>query len=302
MDENILDELRQPEFTGENRCEACTAVNITLAGILGAVISRRSKPLGAVTVGFSLLLIYLRGYLIPGTPTLTKRYLPSAVLQLFGKSPEPETRSGLTVSEASSSETTNTENTATSLPTQAEEHSPAENSVESSTVSPEEFFLSVGILEECTEKDDLCIEEGFESEWTDEITALTDSGYTAEDVATALGLEGDGHEFTIQKSDQARHLERDHQIIGQWPSEAALIADVAASRLLAAREPSWSEYDPATRGKLLNGLRLFLENCPTTGGEIVLKEETVESCCSSHDVLAAVCEDTNERIFEHQAP
>lgn len=56
------------------------------------------------------------------------------------------------------------------------------------------------------------------------------------------------------------------------------------------------------KGKLLNGLRLFLQTCPTSGGNIALTEETVESCCQSHEVIAAICTDTGERLFEHPVP
>ncbi|MGQ3413708.1 hypothetical protein ACT4ML_15795 [Natrinema sp. LN54] len=170
------------------------------------------------------------------------------------------------------------------------------------TLSPEEYFLSVGVVEECDEKDDLCIETSFESEWVEEMTDLNDGDLSAEDAAAALGLDLENHEFTIREDDQARQLKRDQQIIGQWPSEAALIADVAASRVLESWDTKWSEYEPAEKGELLNGLRLFLDTCPTSDGEIVFSEETVESCCSSHEVIAAVCEDTDERIFEHQMP
>ncbi|ELZ88521.1 hypothetical protein C453_01615 [Haloferax elongans ATCC BAA-1513] len=47
---------------------------------------------------------------------------------------------------------------------------------------------------------------------------------------------------------------------------------------------------------------MFLETCPTTGGDIQLSEEVVESCCSSHRVIAVSCEESGERLFEHSLP
>ncbi|MDG5819242.1 hypothetical protein [Natronococcus sp. A-GB7] len=80
--------VRQPEYTGENRCLPCTVVNVaialTLAGTLGIVTT---VPVGATALGGFLAVIYLRGYLVPGTPELTERYLPASVLRLFGKEP-----------------------------------------------------------------------------------------------------------------------------------------------------------------------------------------------------------------------
>jgi hypothetical protein len=89
MIRELLETVRQPEYTGENRCPPCTVVNVLLAAALGSLVSRRSKPAGAAVTAVSVGLIYLRGYLVPGTPELTKRYLPPSVLRWFGKEPDP---------------------------------------------------------------------------------------------------------------------------------------------------------------------------------------------------------------------
>lgn len=79
---------RDPEHTGANRCWPCTVVNLALAESLVAVtvlgLSWLAPDLGLPVVlsagGAVLLLsvvaIYLRGYLVPGTPALTRRYVP----------------------------------------------------------------------------------------------------------------------------------------------------------------------------------------------------------------------------------
>lgn len=87
MQITVIKTLRQPEYTGENRCKPCTLLNLTIAVILSSVIARKSKLGGALAIGVSIAHIYLRGYLVPGTPTVTKRYLPPAVLRWFGKKP-----------------------------------------------------------------------------------------------------------------------------------------------------------------------------------------------------------------------
>lgn len=67
----------------KNRCGACTLVNLGLALIGTAVCRRYSKTLGAVVGLGSVALIFLRGYLVPSTPELTKRYLPDSILRYF---------------------------------------------------------------------------------------------------------------------------------------------------------------------------------------------------------------------------
>ncbi|MDS0477663.1 hypothetical protein [Natrinema sp. 1APR25-10V2] len=83
--------LEQPEYTGENRCYPCTAVNVALSLALAAGIGAAvSPPVGMLALGVSLALVRFRGYLVPGTPTLTRRYLPERVLERFGKLPTSE--------------------------------------------------------------------------------------------------------------------------------------------------------------------------------------------------------------------
>ena len=78
-----LARFKQPEYTGENRCLPCTVVNTIIALVLSvavvAGVARVANPAaglaaGVVLLGCSLGAIYLRGYLVPGTPELTKQY------------------------------------------------------------------------------------------------------------------------------------------------------------------------------------------------------------------------------------
>jgi hypothetical protein len=49
---------------------------------------------------------------------------------------------------------------------------------------------------------------------------------------------------------------------------------------------------------LLGALRLFIDRCPACGGQPAFGTETVESCCTSHDVAAVSCADCGVRLFE----
>ena len=88
-DESVLDRLRQPEYTGENRCLPCTATNTVIAVVLSVGVGLVFPPAGVAVFAVSLATIWLRGYLVPGTPELTRRYFPDWLLALFGKAPEP---------------------------------------------------------------------------------------------------------------------------------------------------------------------------------------------------------------------
>jgi hypothetical protein len=297
MRDTLIDTFRQPEYTGENRCTPCTLLNLGLAGAVGAAVARRSRLAGAFAVGVSVAAIYLRGYLVPGTPELTKRYLPDPVLELFGKETEPEIHGGLgTVDEsADRPDGSNPSERDVVGPSDGDDVEAADQPLEA-----ERYFLEFDVVEPCAEIDDLCLTEAFESAWNAEIARVDAADLDANDAAAALGFDPDGHDFEIgDYGGDARTLRQDGRLLGKWPSQAALVADVTAARVLESRDDDWGAYEPATKGELLNGLRLFLETCPTGGGDVVIGEETVESCCRSHDVIAVTCAETGERLFEH---
>jgi hypothetical protein len=269
--DGVISRFRQPEYTGENRCLPCTAVNTLLAaGLSGAVAAGglvvTTPVVGAVAgvavLGVSLLSIYLRGYLVPGTPELTKRYFPPWLLRAFGKEPV------------------------------LEHHQPVETDEE---FDPEATLLQVGALEECADSDDLCLTDGFAEHWHEQLETLDTE--TSRDQLLAL-LDVDTGEVEYSEYGRAFMAQLDGQTVGKWESEAAFLADLAAARVFAQHYPGWSELSIEARGQLLNGLRLFLDTCPNCGGVPAFDSETVESCCSTYDVAAVTCDDCEARLFE----
>ncbi|WP_117363419.1 hypothetical protein [Natrarchaeobaculum sulfurireducens] len=310
MKKPVLGALHQPEYTGENRCEACTVVNAIIAAVLGAIVARKSKFIAAITIGVSAVLIYLRGYLVPGTPTLTKRYLSPSLLRLFGKEPEPTTYSGFGPVESEPNESPaapqsrpstqgDTESTDAAVADGDRTKTEDRTNADADPITPEAFFLEHDIIEPCAEVEDLCLTESFRIEWHEEINRIDADALKAEDAAVAVGLTDEEGGFEIVHHGDARVLRRDNRRIGQWPSQAALVADVTAARVLDSWVEEWTSLTIDKKGALLNGLRLFLETCPMTGGDVTMDEETVESCCRSYDVIAVTCAKSGERLFEH---
>ncbi len=309
MQLDVVDDLRQPEHTGENRCEPCTVLNLVIAAVAGSLIARKTRLSGLLAIGISIALIYFRGYLVPGTPTLTKRYLPPEVLRWFGKDPDPDVASGLggdtpVPTDASRSESAVDPASAGDVTTvdEAEASESDDGAVaeaDEAALDLETLFLDREILEPCDDRDDLCLTDVFEADWFDEIDAVEESGLDAAAAVDAFGFDADPSEFDLDDNGEARTLRSSAGVAGQWPSRAALLADVAASHVLESWLPDWDTYDPETKGAVLNGLRMFLETCPS-GGDVRMGEEVVESCCHSHEVVAVTCEETGERLFEQR--
>jgi len=278
MTTSALDAVRQPEYTGENRCMACTAVNaglaVAFAGAVGVGASAAgAKP--AVAAGgaggflaIAAASIWLRGYLVPGTPELTKQYMPEWMLAWFGKAPED----------------------ATGLGGERDAVDPSEVEVD-----PERVLLDAGAIEPCEDVDDLCLAADFADAWQTEMDAIDD--IEVEDALATFGFDDDDYE--LDRHDDAVLLNRGPHRIGQWPSDAALVADVAGARALADRDPDWAAMQPVAKGRVLNGLRVFLETCPD-GSAAEFREDTVESCCSSYDVVTVECAGTGDRLFEQR--
>lgn len=260
--------LRQPEYTGENRCMPCTVVNTLIALVVSAgvavAVAAVSSPVAGVVGGtgvflVSMLAIYLRGYLVPGTPELTKRYFPPWLLALFGKEPEPQ--------------------------------------IEIETdVDPETALITAGALEECAETDDLCLTDGFRESWYAEIEAVEQSGSGRERLLELLGVE-EG-EVSFEEYGEAFRARVDGTVVGRWESEAAFLSDLGGARVLESRLRNWEELSVQARSQLLSGLRLFVDQCPSCGGTPDFGTDTVESCCSTHEVAAVACDDCGARLFE----
>jgi hypothetical protein len=259
---DTVSRFREPAYTGENRCIPCTAVNLVIAVVASALLALVSLPVGGFVFVLSVGTIYLRGYLVPGTPRLTKRYFPDWVLRRFDK-----------------------EITASDTPTEKE-----------TQIDPETALVRAGALTECAERDDLCLDESFRDELYDQIAVERSGEAPGSEIAAVLDV--DAARLSVDDHGGAFVARVDEVPIGQWPSRAAFLADSAAATLFARRNPEWERRSPAARSQLLAGLRLFLDTCPACTGPLTFGEETVESCCRSTDVAAVTCRDCDARLFE----
>jgi hypothetical protein len=262
-----VDRLRQPEYTGENRCLPCTVVNVGIAAVGAAAVTAVGAPLlGAAGFGASLAAIWLRGYLVPGTPELTKRYLPERVLALFGKAPG-ETKRGTR---------------------------PAGD------VDPEAYLLDAGVLVETPGGDDFAFAPDFAAAWRAAVDADAPTDGDLDALASLTGVDRD--ELAIDWYEGVGFAYAGDEKIGHWESRAAFRADAAADRVLTATRDDWTDLPLADQSTVLGALRLFVEECPACAGDVALEERVVESCCASYDVVAGRCAGCDARLFELRLP
>jgi len=260
-----LDSLRRPEYTGENRCIPCTVVNAALAVALAAGVAVVWLPAGAFALAVAAAVIYLRGYLVPGTPTLTRRYLPERVLRLFGKEPV-DARGEAAVGGRAPEEI-------------------------------EELLVSADVVEECEDVDDLCLTDDFREVWRrrirkfreDEAVAASQLAAVLEVAPTDLSFDDGGDYFTASY---------EGDMIGRWDSEAAFYADLAVEPTLSEWLPDWEELGDSRRTELIAGMRALLERCQACEAELEQAENVRRSCCSSDVVgVSVTCEECGATVF-----
>lgn len=259
---SLVDRLRQPDYTGENRCIPCTAVNIAIAAGASVLAAVASTVFGAGVFTLSLSTIYLRGYLVPGTPTLTKRYFPERVLRWFDKD------------------------------------SAAPVADETVEIDPERVLLDARAVEPCREGTDLCLTADFQQAWRERIHTARAHDLGENHLAGALDVSTTDDRITVDQHGDAFVAHTDDAVVGQWSSQAAAVADVAAATELSERLSDWQNLAPAEIAHVLMSLRIFIEECPDCDGSVQVEEEVVESCCRSYDVIASACQDCDARLFE----
>lgn len=279
---DALERLRQPEYTGENRCLPCTVVNVGIALAIAVVLGAVAPLVGVTAFGCCLAIIALRGYLIPGTPTLTQRYLPERVLRAFGKDPQ----------ERPTIETVDLEDALQTL-------------------------AAANVVRREPATDAIRLAPTFRTRWDERLdrfaaaaaepdgrTATDSTGEwappDATDVAELVGLEPD---------DVRRRGETSFELEGsrrrRWESEAALAADIAADRELRDRLEGWAALAADDRQDVLIGLRLLRDRCPvpTCDGRLAVRSERLEHCCRRPQVgLEATCEDCGRAIVTVAVP
>jgi len=298
----VIDRYKNESYTGVNRCTPCTVVNVALAGLLGLGLGVVAPPVGAVAFVVGLGSIYFRGYLVPGTPELTKRYFPDWLLARFDKLDEPPVDGGVSTGEAGSTAGTagvGPEAEAGAVAVDDTDDTAVERAREAAgtegIVDPETLLIAVDVVEECSDRDDICLTDGFADEWTDHAGRLRDD----EDAKRAAVAEGfDLDDVTLSRGEENRYVaEADGDRFHAWVTAGALVADLAAARVIADRT-DWGAILPAQRVAILRALRSFLDVCPMCGGDVRMTEDTVDSCCRSWDVLAVRCGDCGEHFLE----
>jgi hypothetical protein len=258
---HAMKQFRRPEYTGANRCMPCTVVNLLIAAAVAGLLAVLVPWLGVAVFVVFVGIIYFRGYLIPGTPTFTKRHLPPGVLRLFGKQP---------------------------LGHSADRGQVSIEPGNTSTTGP---LAATGIIQQ-TRTSDIDLAPDFRAEWRERIQTIREHTLEAEDVREMLDAED-----VSRHGDQSFVVDGTTSV--RWGSRAAFVADIAAASLLKERVTGWTEFEWDRQRSMLLGLRLCLDRCPSCDSAVDITESRVDPCCQKPHLMAqSVCADCGAALAD----
>lgn len=160
-------------------------------------------------------------------------------------------------------------------------------------VDPEEFLVEIGAIE-VTDADELAFTESFDSLLRGHVDALAEDPPETGDIAHLYAIE----ESHVEAQDRSYPGYKVIHTVFKWPSDAALVFDVATDRALTELSERWGDVPGRQRPRMVQALRSFQDACYFCGGSIVYAEQPVESCCSDRDVLTLHCEGCDRRFLE----
>ncbi|CQH47539.1 uncharacterized protein HHUB_1332 [Halobacterium hubeiense] len=259
-----VDALRAPAYTGRNRCRPCTALNLALVAAAAGLAALRTLAAGVLVAAVGVAAVWLRGYVVPGTPRLTRRYLPDSVLAVLGKRQRDrglESAAGAAALDAT---------------------------------DPTASLVELGVLEDA---DPPSLAPSFRSRWAATAASLSASP-AAVRRAVADTLSASADSVAVSSRERGVAVTVDGDWAGELPSRTALVADLATERVLAAT--AWTELDRVQRASLAARVRAVAERCPVCGGATKVAEDTVESCCREADVVAVTCPACEARLAEFE--
>ncbi|QAU12287.1 hypothetical protein EKH57_05900 [Halorubrum sp. BOL3-1] len=226
---NALDAVSRPEYTGENRCLPCTAVNAVGVAAVAILIGHHRRAFGGLAALAGAAAIWLRGYVVPGTPRFAPRFVAPLPVD-FGAAHRTEADSG----------------------------SLAADHEEDGDIDPEavmERLVAVDAL--VVNGETLRLAEPFRTALDDRLGEMraVDETEVAERAAAVAGagVAGEVHDGRVLLDGR-----RD-----AWLSRPVALAETAFAELLRERE-----VDEAVAREAARPLRAFLETCPVCDGPV----------------------------------
>jgi len=257
--QDAIDAASRPEYIGEHRCFPCTAVNVVGVALVALLLGRRRRGFGVLAAFVGTVTIWLRGYVVPGTPQFAPRLVSPLPVDFSAKHNNGVDSGSLAGDGIDPEDSVVNPNDPDGIGDSPERDgdSPDPQAVMSA-------LLDAGILVEGGET--LRLADSFQSALDERIGALRASDHRelAERAAAVAGegVTGEVHDGRILLAGR-----RD-----AWVSRPVALAETALGELLRDRD-----VPDAVAREAVRPLRTFLETCPACGGPV--RDTTLRKCC-----------------------
>ena len=289
--------IRRPEYTGENRCWPCTALNAAVVTVASVLVGAVSPPAGVALCLAGAALVVLRGYVVPYTPRFAPRLVSALPLDVGGDHGEGAGR-------------------------RTDGGRGSGSLVGSESVDGEALIrrlVAAGVVS-TDDAGDVHLDGDVRRTWEAGMDRLRDvpDGDLAAAAASAAPFPAEGRVeddwIVVERTDGddgdaeggAGDAEVDagdtEEIPGSagdevWLSRAHAVADTAAVAAMRDR------VDGVTAARAATPFRLFLERCPRCGGTV--EETTAKQCCGgtlgvydTPETPILACIDCDEPLYE----
>lgn len=279
----LVDALARPEYTGENRCWPCTALNVALLAGASAGAAALWRPAGPAVAVVGIALVAVRGYLVPYTPVVAPRLAAVLPGDLFAHRPHaPAADHGGRARDERG--TTGPDGDPGTLA----------DATEADGASVLDSLVDAGVLG--LSGADVVLDGAFEDRWHAEMAALVDASPAALADAAAAVAPGDP-EARVERPRDRRYVVLSDGTGESWLRRPVAVAEVAAARSLG------DSLTPERRAVAAHALGIFLEACPVC--ETATEEAPAGGCCGpprtdaeGHTLTALVCPDCRAQFAE----
>jgi hypothetical protein len=162
------------------------------------------------------------------------------------------------------------------------------------SVEPESFLKDAGAIKTTETKRKLAFTGSFAAKLADAVDEVQHEGIGVAELAQLFGVS----ESEVLEKDREYSSWRIRNVVYNWPSEGALVFDIATDRTLRDVADDWDGVPPKQRFMIAQSLRSFQDECIFCGGEIVFNDNPVRSCCSDRRVLTFHCGSCERRYLE----
>lgn len=161
-------------------------------------------------------------------------------------------------------------------------------------IQPEPFLKEAGAVRTTDDQQKLAFTESFAERLAGHVREVQQEAIDVPELAQLFGVP----KSEVLEKDHNYTAWRIYNVVYNWPSEGALVFDIATDRALREVTSDWEDVPSNQRFMIAQSLRSFQDWCLFCDGAIDFNNTPVQSCCSDKQVITLYCTDCDRRFLE----